>query len=114
MDNFATRFAKRIEVEFAHEDALDTGEYAKYRVPYLFSVKPGRRFDKIAYTNGTQTFVYAFVERATGKLIKAAGWKSPAYYSDGSVASRYDLSTPAGFDKATAEAQRHGGQLYAR
>ena len=75
---------------------------------------PGRRFDRIIYTNGTQTFVYAFVERATGKLVKNSGWKAPAYYSDGSLASRYDLSTPEGFEKAVVEAERHGGQLYAR
>ena len=43
-----------------------------------FWVESGRRFDKIVCQSYGQTHVHAFVERSTGHVFKAAGWKAPA------------------------------------
>lgn len=57
----------------------------------VFSLdKPGKKFTRIVRDNGTQRFVHCFVENATGKIIKSAGWASPAKDKDG-LAVRYDL-----------------------
>lgn len=85
-----------------------------------FTVAPGRRFDKIIETSpvgiggGGQRSVHAFVERATGHLIKAATWDAPQYDKDG-LAVRYNLSTEEGFQEAVEAARTRGyGYLYKR
>ncbi len=52
--------------------------------------KPGQKFTRIIRDTGDQQFVECFVENATGKVIKAAGWKSPAKDKAG-FAYRWDL-----------------------
>jgi len=44
--------------------------------PGDFEVKYGRVYDKIVKI-GTQEFVYAFIDKKTGAIIKPATWKSP-------------------------------------
>lgn len=86
---------------------------------YIFTVEYGQKYDKIIQkfrdsahiSNGGS--VHAFIERATGKLIKAATWKSPQRDKDG-LAYRYDLSTPYGFNKAITESDPYGSYLYKR
>lgn len=73
-----------------------------------FEIIPGRRFDKIAKNHSYSRHVYAFVERATGDLYKAAGWKAPA------KGVRFQLGTDSGYAKAVDAADNHGGFLYAR
>ena len=71
----------------------------------------GRKFDRvvIAYPGESQSrSVHGFVERETGKLFKAAGWKVPAKNA------RYDLSTDESFAQTVALADPHGGYLYQR
>lgn len=52
--------------------------------------KPGKKFTRVVVCRGNQRFVHAFVENATGMVIKSAGWASPAKEKAG-LAYRYDL-----------------------
>lgn len=83
---------------------------------YEFSVEAGIKFDRIVQQSkssirGGQRTVHAFVEKSSGDLIKAAGWKTPAKLKSG-WATRYNLITE--FDKAVKEADFAGGYLYQR
>ena len=86
-----------------HAQEFIDGLNAKFDDYAVFSVNPGKKFDKIvATTSGNHSHVYAFVD-TDGNVYKAAGWKAPAKgirYT--SVAS------------ALANADRFGGFLYAR
>lgn len=89
----------------------------KFSNDYEFSVEAGIKFDKIVQSykksvNGySSRSVHAFVEKSSGDLIKAAGWKTPAKLKSG-WATRYNLITE--FDKAVEEADQFGGYLYQR
>lgn len=81
---------------------------------FEFYIDAGVKFDKIvrrsrSSTRDTQRSVYAFVERSSGDLIKAAGWKAPAKLKSG-WATKYNLITE--FDKAVEESDFAGGFLY--
>ena len=85
---------------------------------YVFSVEYGRKFDTVIQqwrntSHGTNGSVHAFIERSTGKLIKAATWRAPQKDIDG-LAYRYDLSTPEGFTKALEASDPYGSYLYKR
>lgn len=74
-----------------------------------FSVQYGRKYDRIVqevpeHSNGAS--VHAFVEKETGDLYKAAGWKSPA---KGVRYNGAELLT-----LAVENADVHGRYLYAR
>lgn len=86
---------------------------ARHGENYTFAVIAGRKFDKItqAYKTGSNGSVHAFVERATGKLIKPAGWNAPQKGVNG-LAYRYDLSTPEGFARAVEKSDPYGSYLY--
>jgi hypothetical protein len=45
--------------------------------PPTFGYDEGKKYDRVWYDNGTQRFVAFFIERATGDVWKAAGWKAP-------------------------------------
>lgn len=82
----------------------------------IYSVEPGRKYNRIVEENkkwGGRS-VHAFVERATGKLIKSATWKTPQKTSTGELAYRFDISTKEGLDAAVEASDRHGGYLYQR
>jgi hypothetical protein len=71
----------------------------------------GRKFDRvvIAYSGeDSSRSVHAFVERETGKVFKAAGWKAPAKNA------RYDLSTDETFAQTVKLADPFGSYLYQR
>ena len=80
---------------------------------YEYYVEAGVKFDKIVQRTtkyeGGQRSVHAFVERATGDLIKAAGWKAPAKIKTG-WATKFNLVTE--FEEAIESADKHGGYLY--
>lgn len=95
----------------AFADALNK----KFEGKYEFSVEAGRKFDKIVQryirfdnTKGGRS-VHAFVEKATGDLIKPAGWSQPAKWKEG-WASQFNLVTQ--FDQAVEAADFAGGYLY--
>lgn len=80
-----------------------------------FGIIPGRKFDKIVNipaNSDNARGVFAFVERETGKLVKAATWAAPAKLTDGSLQSKYDLTTELA--EAVQDADRHGAFLYIR
>ncbi len=75
----------------------------------------GQKFDRITRVrDGKDRSVHAFVERSTGKLVKAAGWKAPARISTGELQSQFNLSTPEGFWAAVDAADPYGAYLYVR
>ena len=78
--------------------------------------KANQRFFRIIQvatdTSGSGRSVHAFVEIATGKIVKAAGWKAPAKYSNGELASKYNLLENESFEKALEKCDEHGGWLY--
>lgn len=96
-----------------------TAEYAtaltEKHIDHTYEVEYGRKFDKIIqrYKQYESRSVHAFIERETGKLIKASGWNAPQRDKDG-LAYRYDLSTPEGFDKALNDSDPYGSYLYKR
>lgn len=92
----------------------------KFGETWSFAVEHGRKFDRIVQSYvastgyGSGAHVHAFVERQTGKLVKAAGWNAPAKYVGGVLASKYNLSDETEYMVAVHESDAHGGYLYAR
>lgn len=83
---------------------------------YIFTVEYGQKYDKIIQqwkntAHGTGGSVHAFIERATGQLIKAATWKSPQR-DKGGLAYRYDISTPEKLQQAINVSDPYGSYLY--
>lgn len=68
----ATEYAAGLQEAFPN---LGTEEFPQ---PVQWGTTAGRRFDRITKTWGGQRSVHAFVERATGHVYKAEGWKAPA------------------------------------
>lgn len=101
------KFDATLELEKLRGKALhDSG--------YEFEVECGQKFDRIVQTRRNSAYsrsVHAFVEKSTGKLIKASGWKDLQKDKSG-LAYRYDLSTPEGFNEALTKADAFGGYLY--
>lgn len=54
--------------------------FTSYRVP-----KSGRRFSRIVQTVGVYDSAFAFVENATGRLMKAASWSGPSRTTYGNL-----------------------------
>tara|TARA_R100001463_G_scaffold107473_1_gene162054 strand:+ start:708 stop:1121 length:414 start_codon:yes stop_codon:yes gene_type:complete len=60
---------------------------------YDFVIESGRKYLKIVMVNN-QRSVHAFIDKKTGEVYKAAGWKSPAKHVRGQLldsASREDI-----------------------
>lgn len=57
--------------------------------------------------------VHAFVEKATGKVMKPGGWKSPQREKNG-LAVRYDLTDDESRQKMLATLDTYGSYLYKR
>lgn len=78
--------------------------------------KANQRFFRIIQTVTNTTSrgrsVHAFIEIETGKIVKSAGWKAPAKYSNGELASKYNLLDDDSFQKALEDCDEHGGWLY--
>jgi len=104
---------------FAYEmnARLATGEKGvNYRG---FAVIGGRTYDKVVSVetgyNSTEERnmgVHAFIDRATGDLIKAASWSAPQKNVDNTPAVRYHLRSPEEVKEVVAKADRHGSYLY--
>ena len=72
--------------------------------PPVYSIKSGRRFDKV--TNGSS--VYCFVEKETGNVYKPAGWRAP--YLKGNNPVRGNIYNLTSYENADP----YGGWLYKR
>lgn len=79
------QFLEVLNAEVALHNAK--AEYPSEVVFYLD--KPGPKFTRVVRRNN-QRAVDCFIENATGKIVKQAGWKSPAKDKDG-LAYRWDL-----------------------
>ena len=69
----------------------------------------GRRFDRVVISYPHAPLgrsVHCFVERETGNVMKAAGWKAPA------KDARFNISTDSGFEDAVELADPYGSYLY--
>ena len=113
MNTISEQYAEALQKKFQRERDLQVLQ----GIPYVldapsFAVEKGQKFDRITQTQGSGAHVHAFVEKATGKLIKAASWKAPAKDKNG-PAYRYDLSTDEGRLEAIFNADKHGSYLYA-
>lgn len=90
------KFAEALDQKFERNEITTTG---------------GRKYDRVVsgYPNDPMSrSVHCFVERATGHVLKAAGWAAPA------KGVRFDLSTAEGFVNAVEAADPYGSYLYAR
>lgn len=98
--------------------AADT-PYGIYR---CFGVEPGRKYDRIVNMEAPSTnrentkskSVHAFIDRATGELIKSAGWRAPQKNSDGTMAVRFTMTSDADVDAVVALSDTYGSYLYQR
>jgi hypothetical protein len=112
-------FAQAVSFKLDRDERARSARRGLGPVPYAarpLVVMPGKRFSRIAHTeHGTPRSVHAFVENATGLLIKADGWKAPAksVTHPSGLAARFDLSTASGFMQAIMRAEFTGGYLYA-
>jgi hypothetical protein len=108
----AEKFAEALEAKFNNPESKIQKQFPN-TFTYTFFVEKGQKFDRIVETShhstGGHTSVHAFVERATGALIKPATYKAPAKLKSG-WATKYNLLTE--FDKTLEVADVHGGYLY--
>lgn len=53
----------------------------------VFLIEEGTKFYKIVrqYVNGSGRSVYAFIDKETGNIFKAASWRAPAKHARGNV-----------------------------
>jgi hypothetical protein len=88
----------------------DTRNYAPGDEPYFkpLQVEEGRKFLRIVATHGAGRNVYCFVEKETGRILKAASWKAPAKGGRGSIFE------PQKFEKLPPAALAFTSWLYAR
>ena len=68
------------------------------------TVEAGSKYLRIVQTSGGSRSVACFVEKATGNILKAAGWKAPA------KGARANIFKPESFAKCDS----HGSWLYIR
>lgn len=80
--------------------------------PYAIEVEVLRKYWRIVQVSYGQRSVHAFLDPATGDVLKAAGWSSPAR------GVRFNLLDQASYDRMRAALTRRGawagGYLYAR
>lgn len=92
-------------------------EIAPERYSFTLDVGNGaRKYWRIVMDNGSGSYgrsVHAFVDSATGDLLKAGGWKAPQRDKDG-LAVRFNLLDDASFASALERADWAGAYLYKR
>jgi hypothetical protein len=87
---------------------------SNFGTSYAPEYKAGQKYVRIVHGTGSQRSVHAFVEMATGALVKAAGWKAPAKRADGRLQSQYNLLDDASFAKVLNKCDWSGRYLYVR
>ena len=83
---FGDRLAAYVAVVQGVVDAHFKACYPNLTAP-RFTIDPkGRKFVRIVRSDDSGSrSVHSFVERATGNVLKAAGWKAPAKHSRGNI-----------------------------
>lgn len=118
MSTLSEQYAEALQFKFEErrlQSIKDGTAQVKFSRTQLFQVQRGQKFDRIVQVHEGDMYggsVHAFVERSTGKLVKAAGWKAPAKRTNGELQSKFDLSTPSGFNAAVDAADPYGSYLY--
>lgn len=81
---------------------------------YSIDDHPRSKYIRVVATldNG-QRCAHAFVDRETGSVYKAAGWKAPAKGKDGKPSERYNLMNDESRSKLLDRCEFTGGYLYA-
>lgn len=69
------------------------------------TVEPGSKYIRVVQTAGNSRSVSCFVEKSTGNILKAAGWKAPA------KGARANIFKPETF---VGKVDSHGSWLYLR
>jgi len=116
----AQTFANDLTDKFNAIGQANKSQYGSYWL-HEFYVEEGKRFDRIVHRSDIvkdptefkplQRFVFAFVERETGRLVKPAGWKSPAKWGN-DLASKWSLNITEQYAEALAQSETSGGFLY--
>jgi hypothetical protein len=85
-------------------------KYEEQQIEEPWKTQKGSKFIKIICGGS----VHAFVEIATGKLVKPAGWSAPATKTNGELQSKYNLLDDDSFEAVKEECDQYGSYLYAR
>jgi len=78
-------FDAALTVFVAATQAKLDAHYAGEPTPTLSVDPDGRKYVRVVSSGHGQRSVFAFVERSTGNVLKAEGWKKPAKHARGSV-----------------------------
>lgn len=103
-----------------HESVALMNEGRQYVSEYTFEPQWGQKYIRIVMRDsGRGGSVHAFVDIATGALVKAAGWRAPQRNSDNSLAVRFNLADNAERAELCAQLRANpsafaGGYLYKR
>lgn len=81
---------------------------------YTLETAPRAKYSRVVMNTGGSHggSVHAFIELATGKVMKPAGWKGPVKGKDGKVRPAYDLTIPESRSAIIRDADWAGGYLY--
>ena len=84
--------------------------YEEQQIEEPWKTQKGSKFIKIICGGS----VHAFVEIATGKLVKPAGWSAPATVKGGDLQSKFNLLDDDSFEQVKEVCDQYGSYLYAR
>jgi hypothetical protein len=91
---------------------LERIEILANKIDMPFETDVGAKYIRVVDTSYSRS-VHAFVDRETGDLLKAGGWKAPAKRKGG-PATVGSLLNDDDFATILARADRYGGYLYKR
>lgn len=100
-DNALSNFLAALDAANAKVNAKMTAIPDYYKP---VTVEPGSKFIRVVQTAGGSRSVACFVEKSTGNILKAAGWKAPA------KGARANIFNPDSFAKCDS----YGSWLYLR
>lgn len=109
-EQFAQHLTEKYQSQW--EFARKSGEHFEVEMP-----RKGQRYFRIVQVyagHSSGRSVHAFVEIETGKVIKSAGWKTPAKRVNGELQSKFNLTDDASFALLLEKCDSVGGYLYAR
>lgn len=109
----AEEYARNNTTDESRRSSLETRLLSKITV-YKIDDHPRSKYMRVtASSSNGQTFVHAFIDRATGSVYKPAGWKAPAKGKDGKPSERYNLLDDESRAKLLERCEFSGGYLYA-
>lgn len=96
MDNMNSNFETALQTFLTSAQAL-IDAYMSKNFPTLprevLTTEPGRRYVRIVKSNGqTSRYVYCFVDKTNGDILKSETWKKPAKHARGNVYTTTDVS----------------------